>query len=226
MIKKNQYIETIQRRCCGGEPTADLLSRYHPKLIEKEVDQVYESLLQSLFIQNIKGGNFAVLDAYTHPYPNANHPSPVLIKKDIYRNEFYCDLPAPVIALNSPGNGTGNYGIRIICPVESQAVQFIPIDNNADVIFNELEVSMICTIPSYYVEGNRVFFNFRGQPYEEGDALLFKIVPTFSSLSDNDYVTMPQFMTKNGMLEVADLVFERLTGMPAEKMTNNNNPAV
>jgi hypothetical protein len=226
LIKKNQYIEIVQRRCCGGEPTADLISRYHPKIIEKEIDQVYESLLQSLFVQNIKGGNFAVLDAYAHPYPNANNPSPVLIKKDIYRNEFYCDLPAPVIALNSPGNGTGNYGIRIISPTKDQSVQFIPIDNNADVVFSQLEVSIVCTIPSYYVEGSRVFFNFRGQSYEEGDALLFKIVPTFSSLSDNDYVTMPQFMTKSGMLEVTDMVVERLTGMKPEKVTNDNNSTV
>jgi hypothetical protein len=219
LIKKNQYIETIQRRCCGGEPTADLISRYHPKIIEKEVDQVYESLLQSLFVQNIKGNNFAVLDPYTRGYE-----APILF--DSARNEFYSNIPKPVIALNSPGNGTGNYGVRVICPKKDQSVQFIPIDNGADVVFSQLEVSIICTIPSYYIEGNQSRFNFRGQPYEEGDDLLFKIVPTFSSLSDNDYVTMPQFMTKNGMLEVADMVFERLTGMPKEKMTNDNNSAI
>jgi hypothetical protein len=218
LIKKNQYIETIQRRCCGGEPTADLISRYHPKIIEKEVDQVYESLLQSLFVQNIKGNNFAVLDPYTRGYE-----APILF--DSARNEFYSDLPKPVIALNSPGNGTGNYGVRMISTTKGQSSQFIPIDNGADDIFDELEVSIICTDPSYYVEGNSVYFNFRGQSFEEGDSLLFKIVPTFSSLEDNDYVTIPQFMTKNGMLEVADMVFERLTGMPKEKMTNDNNSA-
>jgi len=216
MIKKDQYIEQVRRRLCGGEPVGDLASRYHPLIVEKEIDSAYESLLQSVFGQNIKGGNFAILDPYTKPFT-------VEIQYDSGREEYYSLLPKPVIVLNSPLNG-GNFGIRIISPIKDQTVQFVPIDNNADVVYGVLEVGIISGIPTYYVEGNSVRYNFRAKNYVEGDKVLMKIIPTFSSLGRDEYVTMPEYMTKSGMLSVSDLVYQRLVGMPPEKMTNNNDP--
>ena len=218
MLKKEQYIEQLQRRLCGGEPTEELASRYHPMIIEKEVDSVYESVLQSLFNQNIKGGNFAVLDAYTRTFTG------VPIQYDTVQGCYYSELPKPVIVLNSPVTGTGNYGVRTISPEKAKSSAFVPIDNNADVVFDVLEVNMISLDPTYYVEGIRVIYNFHGANFKEGDTLLMKIVPTFSFLADDDYVTMPEIMTKSGMLTVGDEVFRRMVGMPAEKLDNSNNP--
>lgn len=229
MLKKEQFIEQLQRRLCGGEPTDELYSRFHPMIIEKEVDSVYESVLQSVFNQNIKGGNYAVLDAYTRNF------SGVLIEFDPIQNIYYSTLPKPVVVLNSPTNGTGNYGIRFIkaeapkiTDVNTKGagggVYFVPIDNNADVVFNELEVNKISLDPTYYVEGMRIPYNFHGYDFKEGDTVTMSIVPTFSFLADDDYITMPEIMTKNGMLTVADEVYRRMIGMPPEKLDNSNNP--
>lgn len=227
MLQKQQYIEQLQRRLCGGEPVEELASRYHPMIIEKEVDSVYESILQSVFNQNIKGGNYAVLDAYTRTF------SGVPIKFDADQNIYYSMLPKPVIVLNSPTNGTGNYGIRFIkadapkrtdfmTKGNSTGIYFVPIDNNADVVFDELEVNTISLDPTYYVEGMRVPYNFHGMPFKEGDLVTMSIIPTFSFLNDEDYVTMPEIMTKGGMLTVADEVYRRMVGMPPEKVDNDN----
>lgn len=224
MLRKEQYIEQLRQRLCGGDPTADMMGRFHPLIVEKEVDVAYESLLQSLFSQNIKGGNYSALDAYTRTFPSKQYPDPVYVLKDEIRNEYYAELPKPVIVLNSVNEGSGNYGIRLVSLVQGQASAFIPIDNNALTVFSGLEVNRINTIPTYYVEGNKVFFNFTdlNAPKE----VLMKIVPTFSFLDDDDFVTMPEFMTKAGMLSVSDMVYERMISEPPEKMTNDNNPNV
>lgn len=221
MLKKEQYIEQLRHRLCGGDPTTDTMGRFHPLIVEKEVDAVYESLLQSLFSQNIKGGNYSVLDAYTRTFPSKQYPTAVPVLYDTYRDEYYSELPKPVIVLNSPGDGSGNYGIRLISLTKGQANAFIPIDNNASTVFSGLEVNTVNAIPTYYVEENKVYYNFTGLNVPE--EVLMKIVPTFSFLADDDFVTMPEVMTKNGMLTVGDLVFERFMGEQPEKMTNDNN---
>jgi len=122
MIQKKQYTEQVIHRLTGGDPNAAQLSRFHPNMVDKEIDAAYESILNSLFHNNVRGSDYSLFDAYTKWY---YAPKDFVVEEDTIRKEKYIELPVPPIVINP-----GNLGIRIVCPREDQTSQFAPIENN------------------------------------------------------------------------------------------------
>lgn len=213
MITKGQFTEQVIHRLCGGDPSAEQLNRFHPNIVDKEIDMAYESILNGLFHNNVRGADFSLFDAYTKTYIS---PRDFVLEFDDDRQEYFFTLPVPPIVINP-----GNLGIRMICPREDQSDQFAPIDNNALVVFNELEVGSISETSTYYMEGQKAYLNFLGGYTSK---MLIKMVPTYSYLEDDDMISIPEMMTKSGMITVEDMVVQRLLGMPPTDLRNDNNP--
>jgi hypothetical protein len=210
MLTKVEYRESVLYQLAGGIPVADLLGRYSPMLVDRVIGEAYDSLLANAYRQasSSKGiSDLAMLDSYTKAFTN------VSVSYDEDREEYYSELPAPIIILPD------GIGVRLISWMKDQATQFIPITNNALGVFDELEVSKTSTLPTFYQEANKVWYNFQGQPLS---AVLMKLVPSYFYLNDDDYVGDPQVVGKGGFLTVTDVVRQKLLTMPPEDTANDN----
>lgn len=211
MIKKIEIVEKIQSALNGGDDVSDGLSRYHPSDIEANVDEVYADILQNMYSQNMRskmGFDPMLLDDYTRTYNN------IPVQYDEVRCEFYSQLPVTTVSL--PFNSS----VRFISPQQEQKLQFSPVSNNASVVFSELEVDKVDNVPSFYMESNRVYYSFPVHDYKK---VLMKLVPSFSSLLDDDLIPEPSIVGQRGLITIYDIVVARFRNMLPEDLMNDNN---
>jgi len=208
MTKRN-LIDLLKHRLAGGDCPQELKGKYHPKILEKHIEIVQNYLIKTVAYREAeKQNDWGLLDAYTKTYPN------VAVNFDEERNEYYCDIPISIVDLPQ------NRGIRFISDRQNQAVQYIYRDNNSVDIFSNLDIDRVSTKPRWYRESDKVFFSRHLSSLING--VLMKLIPAFSSLEDNDEVSIPSAYAKS----IFDLVFQSLMGMPPEKMSNDNNSNV
>lgn len=211
MITKRELIEKIQDALAGGEMVADLQSKFHPEIIASHIAEAYDFLLVNAYRQasaSVKGKDSSMLDNYTKTFPF------VPVQYDSIRDEYFVDLPVPVIVLPD------NDGIRMVSYQKDQTKQLVPISNNANFVFSELECGQISEQGTYYVETKKIFTQFVGIPPTH---VLLKLVVSFDDLEDDDYIGEPNLVTKSGVLTIYDLVIGRLANKPPEKVVNDNN---
>ncbi len=176
MQTKRIYRETVLAQLQGGIPIADLLGRYGDMFVDSVIGECYDALLANAYRQSSasKGTlDLAMLDSYTKTYPS------VAVSYDEDREEYYTPLPVPIITLPDA------VGVRFISFTKDQSYQFDPIVNNASSAFSELEVYKTSARPTYYVEGNTVYYNFFGMPVSN---VLMKLVPSYFYIDDEDYI--------------------------------------
>lgn len=211
MIKKIELIEKIQDILNGGDQSADQVSRFHNEIISLNISEVYENMLLTMYkqsVQGIGGAGMGFLDIYTKPFPNTK------ITFDEDRCAYYIDTPVKYVQLPQ------NKGVRWISPMDESSPPFYALDNNANWVLGSLEVGLMNTVPTYYVENDRVYIQLKEAKYKE---VMYKIVPVFDNLTDDDLIKEPSIVTKNGLLTITDVVVARLLNKPQQDITNDGD---
>jgi hypothetical protein len=205
-MTKRQLIDLLKHRLAGGDCPQEIKGKYHPRIIEKHIEIVQNYLMKTVAYREAeKENDWGLLDSYTKTFV------PVDVEWNDTRKEFYSKLPVAVVDLPR------NRGIRFISDQENQAVQYLYRDNNSVDIFSNLDIDRVSTKPRWYREKDLIYFSRQLMPTTT--AVLMKVIPTFSSLDDNDEAPVPSAYAKS----IFDLVFQSMMGMPPEKMSNDNN---
>ncbi len=211
MIRKIELIEKVQDILNGGDQTSDQISRYHNEIISLNISDVYENMLLSMYKQSTVGAanvGAGFLDVYTKSFPNTK----VLFDKE--RCEYYIDTPVKYVQLPQ------NRGIRWISAMNGDSMPFYALDNNANWALGQLEVGKLNNNPTYYVENGVVWLDLKGEKLSE---VMYKIVPVFDNLDDDDLIKEPTIVTKNGLLTITDVVVQRLINKPQQDNVNDGN---
>ncbi len=196
-----ELIEIIQHRLAGGDMTPDLKSKYHPEIIRKEIAIIANSVLFDIFRNNDRGQE--ALDLYAKQYS-------VTLQYSSAYDLRYFELPETVVQL--PQNGF----IRSITAKKDQSY-FIPmVDSRAHGTWGNLEVNDIDSKPyAFLTDENVYFYNIS----DDLTSLLVKLIIPFDKFADTDNVYLPSGKAD----QIADLVYNKLIGLPPEDLRNDNN---
>jgi len=202
-MTKEQAVELTIDYLAGGSCPADLRGKFHPEIISKYWEMVYNEILYGVNANAIDYRDFGQLDSYVKAYKN------VAVQYDADRDEHYSLLPALVVQLPK------NRGIRSISPSQDQKLKFWYSDNNTDDVYSELEVGKIIKRVRYYVENNKVYY----RNYDHNiTGLLFKLVVPFSEFSDTENIAIPAQQNA----QVFNMIVNLLRQKVSEKNTNDN----
>jgi len=207
-MTKRQLIDLLKHRLAGGDCPQELKGKYHPEILAKHISLAHNYLLKTVAYREAEQtGDFGLLDAYTKTYI-------IDVLFDDLRKEYYSLIPIKIVDLPE------NRGIRFLSDVENQSIQYIYRSNNSEDIYNNLDVSKVSKRTRYYRERDKVYY--RGVIIEMKEQVLAKLIPDFDSLEDEDDVSIPSAYGKL----IFDLVFQSMSGMPMEKVSNDNNANV
>jgi len=171
---KEKLIELVQLNLAGGDTSEETGSKYDIREIELYVGMVYDDLIMQAYIEGRKTGDFSFLDDYAAPFK-------VSVLNDEDRDERYIVLPVNPVTLPDQAS------IRLISPYKNQNFSFNPMESNSSGVWDELDVDIVDTRPSYYVEGLNVYFDDR----LAADELMVKLVQPFSNIPDSSEVYVP-----------------------------------
>lgn len=205
-MTKKEMIDLVIDYLSGGSTPQELKGKFHPKVIEKYIDLGFSSYIRNFFFENKKFTDFSEFDQYTKTYPQ------VQVYYDKFRDRLYSELPSPLIQLPD------NVSIRLIAPPEAEHLAFSYIKNTSLFIHNYLDSFYIDNTPSYFVEGQKVFYDKLSKDVK---FVLMKLIVPLSSYDEDEEVNMP--MGQEGT--VLEHIIKFLLGkwnIP-EKGTNNNN---
>ena len=202
---KIQHIDLILDYLSGGDAPASVRGRYHKKIIEKHIEVVYNAIIAEETKKAAITKSWSDLDAFTKAYE-------VDVNYENGREEYYSNLPAKVMQLSK------NRGVRKIYPKKDQRYSFIYRNNNTIDIFSELEVDKIEERPRYYIESQKVYYDYIG-PEMAAEGVGMKLVVPFSEFDDNDEVALPN--GKDNL--IFDMVIARLIQKTEETKFNDNN---
>lgn len=181
MITKVMMLDKCKMRLAGGNMTADQMSRYNTPLVESTLAEGYDTLLAEMFSRSrsgLMGLDEFLPDSYTKTFTSQTNP-PVVVQFHPHRNEWYADLPKPILSLPY------NEGIRLIAPISDQSSAFTIVALGSVPVFSELDVNLLSDTAEAYQEGNRVYFRF---PITNFTDLIMKLVVSFDDLDDEDFV--------------------------------------
>jgi hypothetical protein len=204
-MTKAQLVELVISNLSGGASSSDLMSKYHPLVIEKYMDLVYQNVVNQVAINSIIFRDWGQLDQYCKTVKN------VACTKDTDRNEWYSDIPLKVVEVQK------NRGIRLISPMKDQKNKFWYTENATEDVWGELEARSVEDFTSFYREGNRVYYsNFKDDYATVG--LLFKLTCPLSEFDEDDEIGVPGAKA----YEFITLVRELVLKSPQEKNTEDN----
>lgn len=198
-MTRQQIIELIQHKLCGGNMTPDLLGKYHPEVIAKWVDAVLADYFFAIFRQN--PDNF---DTYAKPFKNV----PVLFDEDT--DTWYSLLPSPVLQFTQTQEG-----VRDIRTMKGKGIEFEPIMFGSAEVFNDLDAGKIDSVIGYITFQDRVTYDRN----PETDKVLMMLVIPFSEYGDNDKILLPSGVN---IKILTDAVQAFATGLGQEKQVNDN----
>lgn len=159
--------------------TADRKKGYHPAIIESYIELAYNQVIYAIMKLAIHYSDYSQLDLFIRSFDN------VKVLCDIPRNEWYLDIPCPIIQLPM-GNG-----VRYITGIKDRKTNFHFRANGSSDVMENLEYSLINTIPSYYIENSKIYFDHRMTAGIASYGVLLKLIPTFSYWPDDQELPMP-----------------------------------
>src|SRR3990167_1034485 len=175
MITKEILGEKILRRINGGDPTTAV--NVDVRDIYLEIEASRNSLIQEL----LNSTSNDISSEFETTYENV----PVL--KDVNRNRFYSTLPSQLISLVIKGNSSNSIGVRQISGMQDEYSVFIPTNSNDTGVFYGLEAGNMGGKVSFWVEGNKVFYE--NMPYYyENKTVLIKMISSVYSLPEDAFI--------------------------------------
>lgn len=175
-MNKQELVDLVKLNLGGGDASAEVKSRFHPKEIAKYIEMVYDDIFHELCVNGIKYGDFSPLDNYVLTYV-------LPIAYDNAREQYYTVLnPQPVPMPN-------NQSIRQVSPPKQQTLSFAPVTDNSSSVWAALEVDYVDSTPGYSVEGNNIYYDDK---FPKGlENIMVKQIVPFSNLKDTDSVFVP-----------------------------------
>lgn len=205
-MTKETLIELVIARLAAE--VADKKTQYSQQEIEKYVEIVYNSVINSVCVSAISQQDYSALDSYIKAYKN------VSVTCDTDRDEWYSTLPASIIQLPS------NRGIVSISPMKDRKISFIYRRNGASEIYENLEVGLINTTPTFYVENSDIFYCSRMDSDLAEEGVLMKLIVPFDEFDDDEEITLPGGKD----FDIVGLVVEAILGKQKNDIQQNKRP--
>lgn len=193
-LTKEELVYLVGERCAGGDAPASIRGRYHPAVISKYLDMVFDDMIYAGYLDGKKGGDYSQVDNYMKAFV-------LPIQYDSSRQERYVELTVQPVPLPD------NFAIRSVSPPKNQNAAFAPIDNVSGPVWEELEVNFVSGVAGYYREDARLYFDDK---YPEGlEQVMVKQIVPFSSLADTDSVTIPGGNNEVIFNKVCDMMLQK-----------------
>jgi hypothetical protein len=213
-MQKKQLIHLVIDRLAGGNTNSDLRGIYHPKIVEKQIENAFESLInpdqESIFAEI--GLNNWKMDFCTKGYS-------LTVYYDALRDKYYSQLPVGITSINN------NSGIRMIYPIKSEKDSFIPRAQTDNFLMGNLDVENLTDIVRYtYESNNQVYYSGNKdllcRIHKQNEYVYAKLAVKFSELEDTDEINIPDGKNE----AVFQYVMQAMMQTKPEDVTNNNLP--
>jgi hypothetical protein len=140
-MKVIEYVDLIQD-FFANDIVGDQKSVYHPGVIIGHLRDVFRQIIYETWEKGKRESDFSQLDAWCRTY--------TIDVLDQSGKSAYSFLPITPILLPD------GLGIRQVCDNADNTNVFAPIEAGANVVFAELEVDAMDTVPTYRLEQNNL----------------------------------------------------------------------
>ncbi len=175
-MRKDELIASVQKLIVKQGLTQDSLKSVHPKVVEGEISKAYNSLMKAFYQDPINLMN-AELDFFAKKYTAS-------IQRDV-DGFYYVDLPARPVQL------IDNLGVRSVRPKGGEQ-SFIRSSEVAMESIRRLPIYCCMKDGYYYLDGNKIMFDFPIKEHHIVEEVYLKILPLFEEFDDSDNIEFPQ----------------------------------
>lgn len=199
-MRKEELIASIQKLILKQSPTQDSLKFVHPKVVETEIAKAYRSVAQMFYSNDVNLMN-AEFDFYSKKYTKT-----VKIDSD---KRFYVDLPAKIISLKN------NLGLRYVKPKGGDFSFIRTRENELDVV-RKLPVYCCMKDAYFYLDGNKVMFDFPIPEHRLIEEVYVKLLPEFEEFEDSDNISIP-----GGDSEAQNMILQFMGFRPSDNVNDD-----
>jgi hypothetical protein len=176
MQKLGVLAEECIRILSGGHQTADSQLTFPQMVIA--VGQARDNRIRSYFWENKRLGETDIDASFIKDYDN------IPVSLDAVKNMYYSNLPAQIVGI---ANDLGVY--QILWQLD-QTTNFVRIPNGFMSLTKGLDVANMQGRNTFFREGTRVYYPVLKK--KQGiKSVLMKLIPSASSLTEDDYSYMP-----------------------------------
>jgi hypothetical protein len=205
-MRKDKYIELIQRNLSGGDVPADVKGKYHEKTVALYVELAYNKILWDVVQMSNQLKEWASLEKYTKSYIVTS------ILRDEVREQYYIETPVPLMELPF------GEAVRYVGPADDESSGFIPRDPRATKVMAGLDVEIVDQTVRYQIEHDKIYFRLMENAPPR---LMVKMIVPFGSFDDLDDIAMPGGLDSPVFAQVMKLVRE---GEIKSDVVNNEYP--
>lgn len=198
-MTKTELITLVIDRLGGDK------QKYHPNVITKWITMAFNTIYYTTFRKDL--GN---LDLYSQTYDNV----PVL--KDVDRDKYYCEFPAPIVQLPEPGEG-----VRYIHLKKDRSLKFVPVTIHSAVVFGGLDVNIVDPTIGYSITNGRI--EFEDNDVLQYETLSVRIVRPFEAYDEDEPIYIPSGTDEQFMELIVNLLMGQV---PESKIPDDNQKTV
>ncbi len=206
-MTKQELIELVVQDLSGGNPTADSLGKYDPRIVAGKISFVYDLIQLEVYQATKRSLNFSAFDLMSKTYE-------VAVTEDT-RHRLISVLPCSLSSIPVEAS------IRKIGYAEDESMAFAPLNIGDIEILENTAAGKVMTDIGYHLEGHTVvYYNLPSNI----KTVLMRLVPRFSDFENDDTVTLPNSM--NG--SPYDMIIQRMRGIQItpEDQINDNRVAI
>jgi hypothetical protein len=206
-ITKNELSDLIRDKKLGGDAT--ISGKLHPTIIHKMADTVIGKLIETAMFKDKDSNGYEINGEFISVFKN------VKVKYDEDCDEYYSDLPAPLISLKD------DRGLVRVSEMKSIDNAFAIVGNGSHDVFAILDAHYLNTKTEVYLQGNQIRYRKLRTGVKE---VLVKQVAGISSLDADDPIPVPASMEADLVEMVSALLDEGK--VTTQDKYNDNNPNI
>jgi len=174
----------------GGQLTSDIQITFNQMVIA--VGQARDNRARTVFWENKRLGEGDIDASFIKDYDN------VVVSLDDTKKLYYSELPAQVLGI------ANDMGVYQILWQEDQSSAFTRVPNGFTSLTRGLAVANMQGKPTFFREGTRVYYpNLKKKKGVK--SVLMKLLPSASSLTEDDFCYMPSEMEQDVIQMVVQL---------------------
>jgi hypothetical protein len=205
-MKKQNLVDTISD-FLASDSAGDSKGVYHPEIIKQHLNNVFNLAIYNAWLNGKKFSDFSQLDAWSKTYECA-------VVNQVGA-KAYALLPFAPVQLPD------GQGVQAVYDHDDSAVLLAPIESDAAVIFAELEVNTMDSVPTYTLEQSNVntgageashllrLDKLPVAPDTLITALDVMMITTPENLDDYDDLAMPNGAEDNIIRQVVELLSKK-----------------
>lgn len=206
-ITKNELSEIIRDKMLGGDST--LSGKLHPTIIWKTADTVIGKLIEMSMFKDKDSNGYEINGEFISVFKNVD------IKYDEDCDEYYSNLPAPLISLKD------DRGLVRVSEMKNIDNAFSIVGNGSHDVFSILDVHYLSRKTEVYVQGNEIRYRGLRTAIKK---VLIKMVAGISSLDPDAPIPVPASMEADLIEMVSNLLQEEK--LTTQDKSNDNNPNI